>query len=206
MITHHTQLLQALIDKHGLQSYLEIGLQNADNNFNKIKSPHKCSVDPDPKAKAFFDCTSDQFFKVNHNEWDLIFLDGDHTADQVKRDFENSLRCLSDNGFIVIHDVLPENEEGTLIPRQTKKWWGTVYKFAMTLHKYDDINFITYNIDEGCCVIRKNNSGVQPWLKRSIANNGLGEKLSAVLETDPDWTDYLIMRTSFMNVVDEVII
>lgn len=155
MITNHTQLLNALIEKYGLKLYLEIGVQNPANNFDKIKCTLKCSVDPDINAKAMFDCTSDEFFTVNTTTFDLIFIDGLHTAEQVKRDFENSLRCLSDNGFIVIHDVLPENEEGTIVPRQTKQWWGDVYKWSMTLNQYNDIGFVTFNIDNGCTLVWK---------------------------------------------------
>jgi len=163
MITHHTQLLQALIDKLNLNSYLEIGVQNPANNFDKIKCAFKTGVDPEVSANRVYKMTSDQYFSqqlvtianLHEGLFDLVFIDGLHHADQVKRDFENSLRCLSDNGFIVIHDVLPENEEGTLVPRQTKKWWGDVYKFAMTIRSYDKIGFVTYNIDEGCMLVWK---------------------------------------------------
>ena len=42
----------------------------------------------------------DARYYLNHcdEKFDLIFIDGLHHADQVKRDFENSLRCLNDNG------------------------------------------------------------------------------------------------------------
>src|SRR6185312_13814682 len=146
-INNHTELIQALIDKHNLESYCEIGLQNASNNFNKINCKIKCSVDPDPQAKAMFDCTSDEFFRVNSNKFSIFFIDGYHECNQVKRDFENSLKCLNDNGYILIHDVCPENEQGTKVPRETKVWWGDVYKFAMSIrNNYSDIQFITFNV------------------------------------------------------------
>lgn len=187
MITNHTQLLNALIEKYNLKSYLEIGVQNPNNNFNKIKCDVKCSIDPDPHAKAIFDCTSDDFFTVNKTIFELIFIDGLHHADQVKRDFENSLRCLSDNGFIVIHDVLPENEAGTIVPRGTKVWWGDVYKWAMTLDEYDGIRFITYNIDNGCCVVKKSKCNIG---KRSFIK--------------PTWVNYIEFGHALMNVQDAV--
>ncbi len=158
MITNHTQLLNALIEKYGLKSYLEIGVQNPANNFDKIniEDSHKQGVDPDVEGRPdILQHDSDWFFN-NYNEgfkFDLIFIDGLHHADQVKRDFENSLRCLSDNGFIVIHDVLPENEEGTKVPRETKMWWGDVYKFAMNMQKYYGLKFKTFDIDNGCMLV-----------------------------------------------------
>ncbi len=104
--------------------------------------------------------TSDAYFNLIENNnplpsFDLIFIDGDHTKEQVKRDFENSLRFLSDDGFIVIHDVLPENEAGTIVPRETKQWWGDVYKWAMGAKQYPYVKVVTYNIDNGCMVICK---------------------------------------------------
>lgn len=104
--------------------------------------------------------TSDAYFNLIQNNnplpsFDLIFIDGDHTKEQVKRDFENSLRFLSDTGFIVVHDVLPENEAGTKVPRVTKQWWGDVYKWAMNISSYNGIDYITFNIDNGCMLVWK---------------------------------------------------
>lgn len=200
MITHHTQLLQALIDKHGLKSYLEIGVQNPANNFDKIMCFSKQGVDPcfvnKEKGEKIIPVTSDKFFvewvPLNNDKYDLIFIDGDHTAEQVKRDFENSLRCLTDNGFIVIHDCLPVEESTTLVPRQTRCWHGTVYKFCLGIGDYPDIGYKTFNIDEGCMLI---------W-KQSGAKNDSGKNLSIKY----DWNLYSTMGKWLLKVVDEVII
>lgn len=162
MITHHTQLLNALIEKYNLKSYLEIGVQNPANNFDKIKADYKEGVDPEVVRYSIQTMTSDSYFDIlpNYTKFDLIFIDGLHTADQVKRDFENSLRCLNDNGFIVIHDVLPENEAGTIVPRETKQWWGDVYKWAMNISQYAGIGYKTFSIDNGCMLVWKDSSRV----------------------------------------------
>lgn len=155
-IIYHTELLNALVKKHNLKSYLEIGTQKRGNNFNKIECDDKYCVDPDIKAEADFIGTSDDFFEQNTRKFDLIFIDGLHHADQVKRDFENSLRCLNDGGFIAIHDVLPQNEVGTKVPRETLVWWGDVYKFAMSIRNhYADIGFKTFNITNGLMIVWK---------------------------------------------------
>lgn len=192
MITHHTTLLNALIEKYGLRSYLEIGVQDTANNFDKIKIQYKAGVDPEVVGvNGIHGETSDEFFnKIDVRYYfDLIFIDGLHHADQVKRDFENSLRCLSANGFIVIHDVLPENEEGTIVPRQTKQWWGDVYKFAMAIGQYDGIDYKTFNIDNGCMIVTKRPS------KAAKLN---GWPLT--------WETYKLVGKELMNVQDEVII
>lgn len=156
-----TDLLNLLVEKHGLKRYLEIGVQNPDQNFNKIKCEYKVSVDPDPNAHADFQMTSDEFFLNVNTEggYDLVFIDGLHHADQVKKDFENSLKVLSPNGFIVIHDCNPLKEEHTIVPRPTERghWQGSVYKFIIEeLHLYYK-KYKTVDIDCGCGVW--NNSG-----------------------------------------------
>jgi hypothetical protein len=195
MITNHTTLLQALIDKYNLKSYLEIGVQDPNNNFHKIKCFEKTGVDPQMinarVCSLFFRETSDNFFIHNINYFDLIFIDGLHTAEQVKKDFENSLKCLTDNGYIVIHDCLPVKEETTLIPRQTRCWHGTVYKFAMMVRNYLNLRFITFNIDEGCMLI---------WKGETESN------FDASIYYNTDWITYKSVGHVLMNVVDEVII
>jgi len=156
MINTHTELLNALIEKYKLKSYLEIGVQNPANNFDRINVDYKVGIDPEINnevsiSRALFKISSDIFFSEIVDEespysdieakFDLIFIDGLHHADQVKRDFENSLRCLNDGGFIVLHDCLPINESTTHVPRDSKVWHGDCYKFAMTLCEYDGIDF-----------------------------------------------------------------
>lgn len=158
-----TDLLNHLAKKHNLNSYLEIGVQVPELNFDRIICGYKVGVDPDPKARATVCKTSDEFFahNIEMNErfpetkklYDLVFLDGLHTAEQVQKDFENALKVLSPNGFIVLHDCNPKKEEHTLVPRPTKKgtWNGDVYKFATRLYMN---NFVTVDIDNGCGVFR----------------------------------------------------
>jgi hypothetical protein len=189
-ITHHTQLLNALIEKHNLKSYLEIGVQNPANNFDKIECKDKQGVDPEIKThNRILGNTSDFFFDLIERKYDLIFIDGLHHADQVKRDFENSLKCLNDNGYIVIHDVLPENEQGTKVPRETKVWWGDVYKFAMTMHDYG-YEFKTFNIDNGCMLVSKT-----PIIRPVHPGN-----------VKYDWKTFNLYKKSLLRITDEVVI
>lgn len=189
MIKNHTQLLNWLIERNSLTSYLEIGVQSAKNNFNKINVENKWGVDPDPDdATRDLDRihlkTSDEYFDAVDEKVCLIFIDGLHHADQVKRDFENSLRCLNDNGFIVIHDTCPANEEGTFVPRETRRWWGDVYKFAMSLCRYAGIKFVTLDMDEGCTIVWKD---------------------ATVTDYDPicgsTWQDYQKNKAIWLNIV-----
>lgn len=211
MITTHTQLLNALVDKYNLKSYLEIGVNDPNANFNKIICEQKVGVDPSPTyhANGINIKTADEFFellvnpktevidgKEYNSEWlyhpDIVFIDGLHHADQVKRDFENSLHCLSDNGFILIHDVLPEEEQYTQVPRCTKKWFGNVYQWAMSIGDYADISYKTFNIDCGCMLVWKDKG------KKNDADKNLSITY--------DWALYSTLGRTLMNVTDEVVI
>lgn len=157
-----TDLINFLIQFYNLDSYLEIGLQNKANNFNKINLPDhkKISVDPDELANADFITTSDIFF--SHNEkrdqpltFDVIFIDGLHHSEQVKKDFENALKYLTPRGFIVLHDCNPTEEIYSKVPRETKVWNGDVYKFACSLFQYKNIGHLTVDFDYGCGLVWK---------------------------------------------------
>ena len=128
-----TNILNIIADRHRLTNYLEIGVQNVRNNFNKIICPNKVGVDPAVDHAHVHKVTSNEFFLHNKHIYDLIFIDGLHELDRVRMDFLNSLRFLSDRGFIVIHDTLPDNELSTLVPRQTRVWYGDIYKFVFEL-------------------------------------------------------------------------
>jgi len=199
-----TDLLNHLATKHNLKRYLEIGVQNPVQNFDKIICEYKVSVDPDSNAHASFCMTSDDFFMQNINgsdtelgqqlgarpfsEFDLIFIDGLHTAEQVKKDFENALKILSPNGFIVLHDCNPLKEEHTIVPRPTKtgNWHGDVWKYVNSLHP--NKNFVTVDIDCGCGVWFRNKEGIRsvPIHDWNYFNTNRNQLLNLI-----DWCDFI---------------
>ena len=50
--------------------------------------------------------TSNEFFKKNYKYFDLIYVDGDHSSDQVKIDLINSWNVLKNGGFLVLDDYM----------------------------------------------------------------------------------------------------
>ena len=118
------ELLNRFCSTFARPSYLEIGLSHAET-FRKVKASEKTGVDPkfhfdpnifrDSLGISLHRKTSDDFFTSQpHSLYDLIFIDGLHTADQVIRDFSNSLVRLKRDGFIVIDDILPNDYFSTL--------------------------------------------------------------------------------------------
>ncbi len=73
-----TALINHLIEKKHYRDYLEIGVQNSKNNFNKVIVPHKEGVDPN--VDCTYRMTSDEFFKTipKDKKYDIIFIDGLH--------------------------------------------------------------------------------------------------------------------------------
>ena len=60
------------------------------------------------------------FFVPQDIKIDVLFIDGDHSYDGVKTDFELYSKIISDNGIIMIHDT-DENYENSLIVTEDSK-------------------------------------------------------------------------------------
>jgi hypothetical protein len=86
--------------------------------------------------------SSDVFFETVkfENKMALIFIDGDHMYEQVKKDFENSLKVLHPNGFIFMHDTSPKDETWL-----TPSTCGTVYKLRREIEANPDFELFTFH-------------------------------------------------------------
>jgi hypothetical protein len=107
-------VMNYLIRELAYKSYLEIGVERGDT-FNLIKCDLKYCVDPDDRyMNPTFRMTSNEFFRLHRmRTYDLIYIDGDHRAEQVYIDTAKSLNALNPGGCIVLHDVNPPNEAYT---------------------------------------------------------------------------------------------
>jgi len=92
--------------------YLEIGVDWG-QTFKNVDLREKHGVDPDFKVDpATLPGTchvkySDDFFRENILTFDLIFIDGLHTYNQSRRDFESSWKALNAGGAVIIDDCRP---------------------------------------------------------------------------------------------------
>jgi len=146
-------IINHFIKKNDYKSYLEIGCQN-NTTFNNINIIHKVGVDPEKGGTN--KCTSDEYFAIHKDKFDIIFIDGLHHSEQVDKDVINSLACLNEGGTIIMHDLLPEDEKMQIIPRETKAWTGDVWKSWVKLRQNrDDLNMFVINTDMGCGVITR---------------------------------------------------
>lgn len=94
--------------------------------------------------------------------YDVIFIDALHEEDQCYKDIKNSLNHLNEEGFIIVHDVSPIQEENT-IPYLDfidgryygSQWNGTVYKAFIKI-KNELKNWSCFSIEEetgGCGIL-----------------------------------------------------
>ncbi|SCW94890.1 class I SAM-dependent methyltransferase [Ancylobacter rudongensis] len=153
--THYNRiaLLTTLAARHPESAYLEIGcFKNA--LFDSLPLPVKVGVDPVQGGTVR--ATSDEFFASNTQKFDLIFIDGLHTYEQVHRDVANSLKAINPGGWIAMHDMLPGEvmEQHEPFIRTGRDWVGQGWKVAFELLKTEGVDFKIVKIDHGVGVIR----------------------------------------------------
>lgn len=168
-------IINALIEKNNYKRYLEIGYYKG-WSFDQVKCEAKLAVDPNPCKNPIQESTpygaswidrgtdwtqhvikltSDDYFKdlTPGAPWDIIFIDGLHEAEQVYRDIENSLKHLSPNGTIVLHDCNPPLYEHTTTGIDGC-WTGDTYKAVLGIeNKLFGYNFHTVDTDWGVGIL-----------------------------------------------------
>jgi len=178
----HTSIINEIIRLKGFTSYLEIGINDPSKNFDLINCKFRVGVDPAPTAKANFCGTSDEFFLQNKQSFGIHLIDGLHHADQVKKDFENSLSCLNEGGIILIHDTNPAEERYTAVPRKERgRWNGDVWKFITELYKYP-VEWRTVKEDANGLTVVK-----------------IGNKSAPPPEGERDWAYFTQHKETFLN-------
>jgi predicted O-methyltransferase YrrM len=149
---HRIDVINHLIGAHGYRRYLEIGVAGG-WCFDGVECEHKDGVDP--QFPATFAMTSDEFFALEHEPYDIVFVDGLHTADQAYRDIRNALGILADGGTILAHDCLPDTlEEGSDTIRYDGPWYGGVWHAIARLRTDPALSVKTIATDCGIAVIR----------------------------------------------------
>ncbi len=88
-------------------------LENEDSFYRKEFQPRFIK---DTSENAFYNFFIRQDIKI-----DILFIDGDHSYDGVKKDFDLYSTILSEKGIIIIHDTDSEYEETFVISEDSKK-------------------------------------------------------------------------------------
>jgi len=117
------------------------------------------------KNSIIYNGKSDDFFiDASMSPLALAFIDGDHTSEVVKRDFENTERHLVDGGFIFLHDTLPPDESWI-----GEAKCGTVFVLRRYLETRDDLEVFTFPFtafNVGLTMVRR--KGNRDWELRCL--------------------------------------
>ena len=182
-----TDIINHLIETYEYKSYLEIGVQYPQSNYDLINVDYKVGVEPFPigdwSNKNIMPITSDEWFNNLQEKYDIIFIDGLHTREQCLKDILNSLKHLSDNGTILVHDCLPTAEYQTTIEDNGREWTGDVWKSIVDIKQKDGLDVSTIDTDWGIGCIRFN------------ANN-----LGFENQIDLDWENYELLKHELLNI------
>ena len=184
-----TDIINFLIQKFNFKNYLEIGVQFPHSNYDKIEIKNKTGVEPFPITdllnKGIVELTSDMFFKSleAYVKYDIIFIDGLHTREQCLADILNSLKHLSPNGIVLVHDCLPTAEYQTTIEDNGKEWTGDVWKSIVDIKAKDGLDVSTIDTDWGIGCIRIN-----------------ADNLGFENEIPLDWENYELLKHELLNI------
>jgi hypothetical protein len=178
------EVITTLMKQKRLKNYFEIGVYNG-HIFFRIKSTFKIAVDPDfvfDKLRQagkmfvnpynifnrFFRKTSDDFFEQDapqvfaNKNVEISLIDGMHEYAFAVRDVENTLKYLSGNGVIVMHDCNAETKEANCSFNEWKErnftgtWNGDVWRTILYLRCYrNDLNVFVLDCDHGLGIVTK---------------------------------------------------
>lgn len=178
------EIINRIIKEVDAKTFLEIGYGQGEN-FDKIKAKTKVSVDVN--GKADFNDGDLDFFKQNEDTFDCIFIDSEHKSEHVRKVITEAMKCLSEDGCIILHDTIPHSKAMAAVPRKQKEWTGDVWKAAVGFHKkYPDVKFETYRADYGLTVIYPE-----------------GKKVKAHFEKiDLSYEDFKKDEVSLLNIVE----
>jgi len=179
-----SELIQTLIDRKKLRTYLEIGVSGG-VVFFQIKCKKKIAVDPffrfNWKGKlgeisrnitnwrnSYFEIKSDEFFSrlapsfLRKKKIDICLIDGMHEFRYALNDVINTLDYLDQDGIIIMHDCNPQTAEAECSFSDWEKrgftglWNGDVWKVIVYLRALrNDLNIFVADCDHGLGVITR---------------------------------------------------
>ena len=147
--TKYINVIESIVGSIGCRVYVELGV-NKGHTFSRICPIVQRAIGVDivdarkTKEGEFFLGTTDHWFSTLDKNFkaDVIFIDADHTYEQVLKDFNNSLSILSTGGLIFIHDTSPNGKKYT-----QEQWSSNSYKVVFDIEKMNDLWSMTLPCD-----------------------------------------------------------
>ena len=118
-MNHSARRINAIANRLDARRYLEIGVCDG-GTFRDVEIAERTGVDIEFRFDVneaaneftrFVNATSDKFFESEplFPPYDLVFIDGLHTFEQVVRDFSNTLLCTHRRSVVIIDDTVPSD-------------------------------------------------------------------------------------------------
>lgn len=133
---------------------------------------------------------------LNNNKLDLLFIDGDHTYDGVKQDYEMYKRFVKDGGFIIFHDIVNSNNHQFQNVDVSSFWKNLTGK---------KIEFISNEFWGGIGVLINENSNIKTPLNNEIININFIQGAFCEILTDTT-NKYLIKFSENDKIIHQSII
>ena len=163
----HYEIIQHLASWIKPINYLEIGVRHGTVYHMVNQYCEKCYL-VDIKFLDIhytensikFEMSSDNFFKIIDTsiKFDLVFIDGDHSKEQVLNDFVNVKDMVVDDGFVILHDTYPCDERMEL-PHHSNNAWEAVLHIKQNFR--DEWEIITLPFNPGLTIMKKMNNNKQ---------------------------------------------
>lgn len=150
--------------------YVELGLYQSEL-FNKMipYAGELYGVDRDrtlekymhrSEKSHFFAGTTDDFamyVKKNKIRIDILFIDADHSARSVEKDFINFFPFVSPQGLILLHDAYPKSKK-YVDPGYCGDGYKTIWNLSQ---KRRDFELVTIPVHPGLAICRKRNKQLE---------------------------------------------
>jgi hypothetical protein len=158
----------------------------------------KLFTNPYNLFNKYFSKTSDDFFEqdaptlFSKKKIQLALVDGMHEYSFALRDVENTLKYLSHDGVIIMHDCNPQTKEeaGTFEEWRKKgsgQWNGDVWKSILHLRSLrKDINVFVLDCDQGL--------GIVTWGNPASTLNFTPDQIKQLT-----YEDFAANRQNFLN-------
>ncbi|MBU6232201.1 class I SAM-dependent methyltransferase [Patescibacteria group bacterium] len=177
--------------------YLEIGVHGG-RSLN-LCNPDTLAVAIDPHLwtasrpnTEWHAVTSDEYFRYSENvKFDMAFIDGLHTFDQVYRDLINVSNHMTDGGIIAIHDILPEEPSHATKNITNSIWAGDVWKLLYPLTDWSGEVRFSFVKPTGMVVLPAHKD-----IARFLTNR-YEDDIERYSEAT--WEDYLKIKESLIN-------
>ncbi len=117
------------------------GNKNRKLKFTEIKKNFDINLLPFKDRLTVHKITSNEFFKINKNKFDLIYIDGSHVFEDVLNDGNNSIKILNHNGLIIFDDFLKDEVFVAILEfyKKNKKNLKVEYIYHQAIFRYKEM-------------------------------------------------------------------